>query len=115
MFFRSQSPHPVSVDCPKCGSKERKRVAADWAGAMRQDRICLKCGARFSPPPPKQLPLWVAAFGVFIACLGCLILYMLIDPPDKTPVFRILLLAFGMVVLGIGVFFAWLFGIPVGN
>ena len=115
MFFRSKSPHLISVDCPKCGSKNRKRVPADWPEAMKKDRICQDCGTRFSPPPPKKLPLWVAALGVFVACLGCLILYMLPDPPDKFPVFRILLISLGMVVLGGGVFCAWLFGLPIGD
>ena len=54
--------YPVSRTCPKCGSKKYTKRAAEAFVSFAPDRICTKCGYRYTPPTPK----WAGV--VFIIC-----------------------------------------------
>jgi hypothetical protein len=57
---------PVASTCPKCGSREFKRVRAEGWITFKDDRKCTACGTRYTPP----IPAWAAC--VFIV-LGTLV------------------------------------------
>jgi hypothetical protein len=46
------SKYPINETCPKCGQTTFKGVRPETFVAFANDRICLGCGTRYTPPTP---------------------------------------------------------------
>jgi hypothetical protein len=64
------TPHQVSGVCPCCGSVEHKKVKPAAMVAFAQDRICLACGSRYTPPTPAWARGVFALIGIGFLGLG---------------------------------------------
>jgi hypothetical protein len=64
------TPHQVSHGCPRCGSVEHKKVKPATMVAFAQDRICLACGSRYTPPTPTWARGAFALIGIGFLGLG---------------------------------------------
>jgi len=72
------SRHPISKVCPGCGHDTyEKRRSKAWV-AFTDDRICKKCGTRYTPPTPlwAALVFIIGGFLVAVAGLGMLVLQL---------------------------------------
>jgi hypothetical protein len=62
----------VSPVCPKCQSRNYKRVRPKSWVAFRSDRVCTACTCRYTPPTPLWAgPIFVTV-GVLLAAVGSL-------------------------------------------
>ena len=96
------SPHPVSAVCPQCGSSRYRKVDPDWQPAIVNDRVCLDCQTRYSPPPPQVIGVFVIVVGAGCIAAGCWFFYRLIfggDAAYVNPLYSFMMVAAG--VLGI--------------
>jgi len=59
--------YSISVACPKCRCRDYTKATPDATIAFKMDRVCKRCGTRYTPPTPR----W--AGGLFMLC-GFLIL-----------------------------------------
>lgn len=75
--------YPVSADCPQCESTEFKKVRATSQTAIQCDRVCKKCGTRYTPPTPEWAKpvLGFIGLGALAAGIGFAIFAVMQDPP----------------------------------
>jgi hypothetical protein len=60
------SRYPVSNFCPRCGKAPYTKTKPEGLVALANDRICLVCGTRFTPPAPVWHGYGFIALGVFL-------------------------------------------------
>jgi len=67
-------PYPVGKVCPECGhDKYEKRRPKGWV-AFTDDRICTRCGTRYTPPTPVWAALVFLFGGLLVAGVGAVFL-----------------------------------------
>jgi hypothetical protein len=94
-----RSPHPVSSTCPKCDSARHKKVDPDWQPAIVNDRVCLDCGARYSPPPPEYLGIVIFVLALVSSIAGAIFLYRYFFERDAAwvnPFWSLMMILFGI-------------------
>jgi hypothetical protein len=71
-----QERYPVSEMCPICGGAEHRKVQAKGWVAFTDDRVCLSCQTRYTPPTPAWAGIVFLGIGgaLFLAGLTGLIL-----------------------------------------
>src|SRR6516164_4403820 len=62
--------YPVATSCPDCGCKEYRRVKVNRPVAFTDDRECVACGARYTPPTPVWAAVIFILLGVLITAVG---------------------------------------------
>jgi len=62
--------YPVATSCPDCGCKEYRRVKVNRPVAFTDDRECIACGARYTPPTPVWAAVVFIVLGVLITAVG---------------------------------------------
>ena len=100
----NRSPHPVSVSCPHCGSARHKKVDPDWQPAIINDRVCLECGTRYSPPPPQYLGAVVFVLAIACGVAGMIFLYRYLFARDAAwvnPFWSLLMILFGIIAVAV--------------
>jgi hypothetical protein len=60
----------VAKNCPDCGSKEYKKVRPKRWIAFTQDRLCMGCGFRYTPPTPRWAAVVFIIAGLLLAAFG---------------------------------------------
>jgi hypothetical protein len=46
------TPYPICTVCPGCGCPQHRKVRPDRFVAFGNDRVCLACRTRYTPPTP---------------------------------------------------------------
>ena len=72
-----QPPVPLARQCPKCDGRRYRRVRPQARVAFVMDRVCLDCGARYSPPTPTWAAVVFVTAGILLAGVGLLDLLLL--------------------------------------
>lgn len=67
--------HPLGTACPKCGSTEYRSVTPSTMVAFANDRVCLTCSTRYTPPTPAWARFIFGGFGLAAVIAGGAILY----------------------------------------
>jgi hypothetical protein len=59
------SKYPISFECPRgCGTEYEKCGSEEWV-AFVSDRICKRCGTRYTPPTP----VWAAVVFIVVGLI----------------------------------------------
>jgi hypothetical protein len=80
-------------------------VDPDWQPAIINDRVCLQCDTRYSPPPPQYLGAVVSVLGIGCSVAGAVFLYRYLFERDAARVNPGLSLF--MMLFGITAVIAW--------
>src|SRR5579872_2940704 len=59
------SEYRVSQICPKCNNTTYKKVRPKSWVAFLDERVCLECGERYTPPTPRWASILFILIGVF--------------------------------------------------
>ena len=96
-------PIPISETCPSCGSDQFRKVRSKRTIAFTDDRICLKCEARYAPPTPRWAGILFVVFGLIVSLAGAImvVVFMLSLSRDDGRV-DVIGLAFGVGFLLVG-------------
>lgn len=58
---------PTCRACPKCGTTAAKKIGSQKLVSASGDRLCLKCGTRYTPPTPTWIKLSLLLMGLVFA------------------------------------------------
>jgi hypothetical protein len=77
-------------------------VDPDWQPAIVNDRVCLDCGARYSPPPPQYLGVVIVVLASACSLAGGVFLYRYLFARDAAwvnPFWSVVMILFGIIAL----------------
>jgi hypothetical protein len=67
---RARKKSRVSPVCPRCGATEHRKVRPRTLVAFANDRVCLECDTRYTPPTPLWAALAFLAVGAVLGLAG---------------------------------------------
>ena len=70
-------PIPLARQCPKCAGKKYRKVRPQARVTFVNDRVCLECDTRYSPPTPPWAAVVFVVAGALLAGVGILDLVLL--------------------------------------
>jgi hypothetical protein len=72
--IRQPRPYPISETCPECGQTTFKPVKPETFVAFTDDRLCLGCGTRYTPPTPTWAAIVFLIVGTGIVLVALLVI-----------------------------------------
>jgi hypothetical protein len=91
--------YPIGETCPKCSSSEYTTTPSDAAVSYAPDRICSKCGTRYTPPTPRWAAITFILAGVIL--IGLVAYGFLTGSIGHIQKFFLTMMAFAAVGFGV--------------
>jgi hypothetical protein len=102
----SMSDYPISKVCPLCGCTKYKKARPKTWIAFIDDRVCLECTERYTPPTPAWASGCFIVIGIVFVLLapigvGISLLRLIVDPAGLACYVALGLLGVASIVYGV--------------